>query len=251
MRKNILFLFCIIIFVSSGAFAQNEVNIDNQNIQQYKGCPGLWVIAETNLSKVLQLCGTSENEVAELNNGIPQKGYVFVPFSKKYLQELESNGITRKTLESKDTEFMWPLDGIGRVSSPFGQRNRNFHAGIDIPIARGTPVLASMDGKVVSCSYNGGHGNTILVAHKNNFYTRYSHNSENLVKPGDEVKKGQIIALAGSTGNSTGPHLHFEIRFNEIPLNPLDFLPTDEDIVIVKHTKSAPKKSAPPAKKKR
>ncbi|MCL2025750.1 MAG: M23 family metallopeptidase, partial [Leptospirales bacterium] len=102
-----------------------------------------------------------------------------------------------------------------------------------------------------SCSYNGGHGNTILVAHKNNFYTRYSHNSENLVKPGDEVKKGQIIALAGSTGNSTGPHLHFEIRFNDIPLNPLDFLPTDEDIVIVKHTKSAPKKSAPPAKKKR
>ena len=244
MRKNILFLLCVVMSISSSTFAQNEVSIDDQNIQQYKECLGLWVPVETGLSKVMQLCGTHEKEIAEFNNGIPPKGYVFVPFSEKYLQELENSGVVRKSIESKDTEFIWPLDGIGRVSSPFGQRNKNFHAGIDIPIAKGTPVLAAMDGKVVSCAYTGGHGNSILVAHKNNFYTRYSHNSEMIVKPGDEVKKGQIIALAGSTGNSTGPHLHFEIRFNDIPLNPLDFLPTDEDIVIIKHKKSVPVKKS-------
>ena len=237
MRTSIFFLFSVIIFISSSIFAQSVVNIDNQNIQQYKEHLGLWVMAETGLYKILQISGTTENEVAALNNGVPQKGYVFVPFSEKYLQELENSGIARKSIESKDTEFIWPLDGVGRVSSPFGHRNRNFHAGIDIPIAKGTPVVASMDGKVVSCAYAGGHGNSILIAHKNNFYTRYSHNSEMMVKPGDEVKKGQLIALAGSTGNSTGPHLHFEIRFNDIPLNPLDFLPTDEDIVIIKHKK--------------
>jgi len=239
MKTNILLLLSIIVFIPSVTFAQNEASIDNQSIQQYKGRIGLWVAAETGLSKILQFSGTSEKEVAEFNNGIPQKGYVFVPFSEKYLQELEDSGIARKSIESKDTEFIWPLDGVGRVSSPFGQRNRNFHAGIDIPVAKGTPVVAAMDGKVVSCAFVGGHGNSILISHKNSFYTRYSHNSEIILKPGDEVKKGQIIALAGSTGNSTGPHLHFEIRFNDIPLNPLDFLPTDEDIVIIKYKKKS------------
>jgi len=238
MKMNALFLLSVIVFISSGAFAQNEVNVDDQNIQQYKGRSGLWVTAET-VSKLLQLSETTENEVAALNNGIPQKGYVFVPFSEKYLKGLENNGIVRKSIESKDTEFIWPLDGAGRVSSPFGHRNKNFHTGIDIPTAKGTPVVASMDGKVISCAYAGGHGNSVLIAHKNNFHTRYSHNSEIMVKPGDEVKKGQIIALAGSTGNSTGPHLHFEIRFNDIPLNPLDFLPVDDDIVIIKNKKKS------------
>ncbi|MCL1912017.1 MAG: M23 family metallopeptidase [Leptospirales bacterium] len=238
MRPSILFLFSAIIFISSGALAKNEVSIDNQNIQQYKGRLGLWVMVETGISKILQLSGTPESEVAALNNGIPQKGCVFIPFSEKYLQELESNGITRKSIESKDTEFIWPVDGIRHVSSLFGHRNRNFHAGIDVPAAKGTPVVAAMDGKVVSCAYAGGHGNSLLIAHKNNFYTRYSHNSEIMVKPGEDVKKGQIIALAGSTGNSTGPHLHFEIRFNDIPLNPLDFLPTDEEIVVIIKSKN-------------
>ena len=235
MRINILFALFLIGFFSSNAFGQNEVSIDNQNIQQYKGRLGRWVMAETDLSRALQLSGTAEDDVAALNQGIPQKGYVFVLFSEKYIQ---NKGLARKTIESKEEDFIWPIDGGGRIdiSSQFGERN-NRHEGIDIPIAKGTLIVASQDGRVVRCAFDGGHGNSILIAHRNNFYTRYSHNSEILVKTGDEVKKGQIIAFSGSTGNSTGPHLHFEIRFNDIPLNPLDFLPTDDNIVIIKNKK--------------
>ncbi|MDR3237969.1 MAG: M23 family metallopeptidase [Spirochaetia bacterium] len=237
MTKNILLFLSALILFTSDAFAQEGVSIDDRNIHQYKGRLGIWVDAEANLSKIIQLSGASDNEIAQLNYGSAKKGYVFVPYSEKYIQALEDSGVVRKIIESKDTEFIWPLDSPDHISSPFGYRNRNFHAGIDIPAAKGTPVVAAMDGRVVSCAYAGGHGNSILIAHNNNFYTRYSHNSAMLVKPGEDVKKGQVIALAGSTGNSTGPHLHFEIRFNDIPLNPLDFLPPDDDIVVIKYKK--------------
>ncbi len=91
-------------------------------------------------------------------------------------------------------------------------------------------IVAVMDGRVLSTRYDGGFGRTICMEHRDNFFTRYAHCDVILVKDGDFIRKGQLIGLVGSTGTSTGNHLHFEIRYNDIPLNPLDFLPYKENL---------------------
>lgn len=226
------------LLIPQAILANDEVCLDNRYIQQYHGYLGIWVSTEypAKLANTVEQAGSTLEDVEAFNGGsVKTKSYVFVPYSDERLQRLEDSGIIRKTIKTKDTDFIWPLDSLDRISSPFGFRNRQLHTGVDMPAAIGSPIIAAMDGIVVSAGYHGGHGNSILVRHKNNFYTRYSHNSAILVKVGDEVIKGQMIAFSGNTGRSTGPHLHFEIRFNEVPLNPLDFLPQDKEIVIVKH----------------
>ena len=242
MNKHVISFALLLLFsllVTSVSIAKDEVFIDDKNMQRYNGRIGLWiqVKSDASISQMVSIAGVSEELVAEINHGVSGKEYVFVPYSNDYIKELAKNGITGKKVDSKDTEFVWPLENIGRISSPFGYRNRRLHEGIDVPAPRGHILVSAMDGVVVTSIYTSGHGNTVLIEHKNNFATRYSHNSVNFVKTGDVVKKGQIIALAGSTGNSTGPHLHFELRFKDIPLNPLDFLPQDDDVVVTKHLK--------------
>lgn len=119
--------------------------------------------------------------------------------------------------------FSWPIRG--EVSSEFGSRSGRFHDGIDIRSEPGRPVRASASGKVVFSGKFGSYGNLILIRHPNAYFTAYGHNSENLVREGDEVSKGSIIAKVGNTGNATGYHLHFEIRSGSRAMNPLFFLP--------------------------
>lgn len=127
-----------------------------------------------------------------------------------------------KTAPSRGTgRFLWPT--IGRISSPFGKRGREFHTGVDIAAPVGTPVKAADSGTVTFAGWNGGYGRLIIVDHGNGFTTYYAHNSKLLVGVGDKVEKGQTISLVGNSGRSTGPHLHFEIRKNGEPLNPLNF----------------------------
>ena len=99
----------------------------------------------------------------------------------------------------------------GRLSSSYGMRNGRMHRGIDIANGIGTPILAADGGKVVYVGYRGAYGKLIEIDHENGYKTRYAHNSKFLVKQGERVYKGQEIAKMGSTGRSTGPHLHFEI----------------------------------------
>ncbi|MEN8216174.1 MAG: M23 family metallopeptidase [Pseudomonadota bacterium] len=117
----------------------------------------------------------------------------------------------------------WPLKQ-GRVSSKFGWRRRRMHKGIDIAAKKGTPIFAVEDGVVVRSKYVRGYGRLVELKHSNMYSTRYSHNSKNLVKAGQKVRKGQMIALVGSTGRSSGPHLHFEIRQNSVAINPIKYL---------------------------
>jgi len=117
----------------------------------------------------------------------------------------------------------WPLRQ-GRVSSKFGWRGRQMHKGIDIAAKKGTPILAVEDGVVVRSKYVHGYGRLVEIKHSDMYLTRYAHNSKNLVKVGQKVKKGQLIALVGSTGRSTGYHLHFEIRQNGVAINPIKYL---------------------------
>lgn len=117
----------------------------------------------------------------------------------------------------------------GRVTSRFGYRNdpisgrRTFHEGYDIANSYGTPIYATADGIVTFSGRNGGYGNQIIINHGNGFETVYAHNSKNIAKKGDFVRKGQVIAYMGSTGRSTGAHLHYEVRKYGTPVNPANY----------------------------
>ncbi len=124
-----------------------------------------------------------------------------------------------------------PLQPVhGRVSSAFGWRthpihgDRRFHHGLDIAAGEGTPIKTTLPGRVVESGYRGGYGNVVKVDHGHGFTTLYAHNRENLVQKGAWVHAGDPVALVGSTGDSTGPHLHFEVRRHGRPVNPAEFL---------------------------
>ena len=118
--------------------------------------------------------------------------------------------------------FSWPARD--RISSRFGWRWGRLHEGIDIAVPAGTPVRAAAPGRVVFAGWGGGYGYLVSIDHGSGVVTRYAHNSRLAVRVGQRVARGQIIAYSGSTGNSTGPHVHFEIRFRGRPVDPLRYL---------------------------
>ena len=119
--------------------------------------------------------------------------------------------------------FIWPSSFTSTVSSPFGPRWGTMHLGIDIatPGINGTNILAAASGVVSFSGWMSGFGNTVMINHGNGYVTLYAHNSANLVSLGQEVVQGQVIALVGSTGFSTGPHIHFEIIRNGQHVDPM------------------------------
>jgi murein DD-endopeptidase MepM/ murein hydrolase activator NlpD len=118
--------------------------------------------------------------------------------------------------------FAWPSGGS--ITSKFGYRWGRNHNGIDLGVSTGTPIKASDGGKITFSGWKGGYGYLVIIDHENGYSTYYGHNSILKVKAGERVYKGQTISLSGNTGNSTGPHLHFEIRKNGEPINPLNKL---------------------------
>lgn len=118
--------------------------------------------------------------------------------------------------------FIWPVNG--RISSRFGPRGRGFHYGVDIIAPVGTVVRAAESGVVSYSGWMSGYGRVVIITHASGLQTVYAHNSVNLVREGQRVNKGDPIARVGSTGNATCPHLHFEMRRNGRPVDPLEFL---------------------------
>lgn len=137
--------------------------------------------------------------------------------------------LSRKNLESQQTPAGWPVTG-GWVSSSFGSRmhpmtgKKQFHQGVDIPGKEGSKVLAVADGVVTRSEKRGNYGWLVELDHGDSYTTLYSHNRRNLVTEGQTVKKGQAIAEVGSTGLSTGPHVHFEVSKNKRNINPVKYL---------------------------
>lgn len=119
--------------------------------------------------------------------------------------------------------YIKPISG-GRYTSGFGRRWGRMHTGVDWACPTGTTVYASSGGTVIQASYNGGYGNNVVISHPDGRLTRYAHNSRLLVHVGQTVKQGEAIALSGSTGRSTGPHVHFEIYINGAAVNPLNYI---------------------------
>ncbi len=112
----------------------------------------------------------------------------------------------------------------GSLTSRFGERWSRQHTGIDIGVPRGTPNKAADGGVVVFAGWDGTYGKLVIIDHENGFTTYYAHNDTIKVKMGQRVAKGQVVGLAGSTGRATGPHLHFEVRKNGVPVNPLKYI---------------------------
>ena len=125
---------------------------------------------------------------------------------------------------------IWPVvgnlrSGVGTRKNPFGGSSTEFHKGQDISAPMGTPIIAAADGVVEIARWVRGYGNGIYIDHGNGIQTRYGHLSRIDVVEGQPVKKGQHLGLVGSTGRSTGPHLHYEVRVNGQPTSPLLYLP--------------------------
>jgi len=127
-------------------------------------------------------------------------------------------------------EFIWPAPGYSTITSNFGMRfhpilkiNR-LHTGTDIGMPTGSYIVASNDGVVIKSVYTSSYGNMVMLDHGGGITTLYAHGSEIIAQTGDTVEKGDLIMKAGSTGWSTGPHLHFEVRINGTPMDPMEFL---------------------------
>jgi len=150
-----------------------------------------------------------------------------IPEQEQSLEELK-DAVIQRTDRLSHTPSMYPVSGkitsrFGYRKSPFGRR-QEFHDGLDIAASYGTTIVATADGMVTFVGYRAGYGRTVTISHGYGFETSYCHNSSTLVKVGQQVKKGQAIAKVGSSGRSTGPHLHYMVKVNGEIKNPADFL---------------------------
>ena len=118
--------------------------------------------------------------------------------------------------------FIWPVSGP--ITSPFGPRWGTFHQGIDIGVPMGTPIAAAAAGTVIYCGWEAGYGNLVVIDHGGSLATAYGHQSSIAVSCGQHVEQGQTIGYVGCTGHCFGPHLHFEVRINGSPVDPLGYL---------------------------
>jgi len=135
---------------------------------------------------------------------------------------------SRRQKVANVTSFIWPVGGPWAVTSPYGARGEHgedFHHGMDIGCAAGQPVRAAFPGRVIFTGDGGAYGNAVLLDHGGSWQTLYGHFNEIVVSLGDWADQGEVIGRCGSTGRSTGPHLHFEIRAAGYVWDPAQYLP--------------------------
>jgi murein DD-endopeptidase MepM/ murein hydrolase activator NlpD len=133
-----------------------------------------------------------------------------------------SSGASTTTATPSSAGLIWPVSGP--ITSPFGWRWGRMHQGIDIGVGYGTPIHAAAAGTVIYCGWETGYGNLVVIDHGNNLATAYAHQSSIAVSCGQQVTQGQVIGYVGATGHATGPHLHFEVRVDGNPVDPLGYL---------------------------
>jgi len=119
-------------------------------------------------------------------------------------------------------DLEWPLRGV--LYARFGRKGKEAHDGIDLAAPLGTPIKAAQPGKVLYAGDQKGYGLIAIIEHSNGLTTMYAHNRDLRVKTGQQVRDGQVIATVGESGRTTGPHLHFEVRKDGVPVDPLDHL---------------------------
>lgn len=161
--------------------------------------------------------GTTSAQILEDN---PKANQLTVGETLTIRENTKTQEISRSVVDL----WLWPV--VGRISSDYGWRgSEDFHHGIDIAVPTGTKISAARSGKVIKAGRMGVYGLAVLIDHGKGIQTLYGHNDYLLVNVGEKVDAGDQIAQSGNTGNTTGPHLHFEIRQNGKTVDPLNYLP--------------------------
>ncbi len=203
---------------------------------QPPGRTGVYHVVERHqtLYRICKTYGVDLKGVASLNgisdpSQIETGQRIFIPAANKvlkveiYIDDVAAEQGEKPKIVYQQLDFIWPVQG--KISDVFTEGESKKHQGIDISSPVGTPIRASSGGKVIY-SHDGikGYGNLIILRHSEEYVTVYAHNEVNLVEEGAWAERGQIIGKVGQTGRASGPHLHFEIRKNNKPLNPFLFL---------------------------
>ncbi|MFP4348682.1 MAG: M23 family metallopeptidase [Thermodesulfobacteriota bacterium] len=199
-------------------------NLDHLDIQE--GLFGIGGSMPEDIDPKLELTEKHNSLMREMHGQIDQINEAAV-IQEDGFQALIDELENKKNLLAS-TPAIRPSKGLytsifGRRKSPFTGLNE-FHKGLDIASAEGTPVLATADGTVTYADVKGNYGNMLVIDHGHGMVTRYAHLKEFLKAPGEKVKRGEKIALMGNTGRSTGPHVHYEVRFNGVPVDPQKYI---------------------------
>ena len=220
-------LFVFILFFVGGCASQTTIPKPRPQGTYHVVTPG-----ET-LFRIGKAYGVTYQELARVN-GIKDAGQIRVgqrifipgatrPLPVETITPAEPAPAAPVSPEPGFETFLWPVNGT--INSGFGPRGSSFHDGIDIAAPEGTPILAIEAGEVIYSDQLRGYGNMVIVRHAGGIVSVYAHNESNLVREGQSVVRGEVVARVGSTGRVSGPHLHFEIRRNNAAQDPLRYLP--------------------------
>ena len=207
-------------------FQKVVTNVENQEAELKKEYKELQTMQDDLITKqdsVNELIKNKQSEIQSLTSELGD--------TKNKLAQLEAAAAEaeRKQKEAANGTFTHPCPS-GYISSGFGYRTQPIagastnHKGIDFAAATGTPIYAAAAGTVISAGYAGNAGNLLVISHGNGLLTYYMHCNAIYVSAGQKVSRGQNVAAVGTTGNSTGPHLHFQVMLNGTPVNPANYL---------------------------
>jgi murein DD-endopeptidase MepM/ murein hydrolase activator NlpD len=237
LLRNSLFSFALFIgLFAVGAGVSGVINNSDSIDSYFAGIFGTKVEAQTTAALTTQttLPGSiNYSRPADSKNVAFNSGGPFSNETNSEDAEMDRQlAVIQSTADPAFIPSIWAHMGkinneFGFRRNPFGGRTYEFHAGMDIDGERGDLVVAPANGTITEAGWKGGYGNMVEIDHGNGLKTRYGHLSKIGVEIGDQVTRGALIAFIGSTGRSTGPHLHYELRFNDKPINPRRFLPAE------------------------